>query len=39
MKITVNILIALSMLAAAVPGFGKPFARGLIDLPGAISAN
>ena len=38
MKITVNNLIALSMLAAATPGFGKPFARGLIDLPSAINA-
>ena len=38
MKITVNILSALSMLAAATPGFGKPFARGLIDLPSAITA-
>jgi hypothetical protein len=38
MKITVNNLIALSMLAAAAPGFGKPFARGLIDLPSAINA-
>ena len=38
MKITVNILNALSMLAAATPGFGKPFPRGLIDLPSAIAA-
>ncbi len=38
MKITVNILSALSMLAAATPGFGKPFPRGIIDLPSAIAA-
>jgi len=38
MKITVNNLIALSMVVAATPGFGKPFARGLIDLPSAINA-
>jgi len=39
MKITISILCTLSMLAAATPGFGgKPFAKGLIDLPGAISA-
>ena len=39
MKITVNILSALAMLAAAAPGFRvKPFARGIIDLPSAIGA-
>ena len=37
MKITVNILSALSLLAAATPGLGKPFPRGIIDLPGAIA--
>jgi len=38
MKITVNILSALSLLAAAMPGFGaKPFPRGIIDLPSAIA--
>jgi hypothetical protein len=38
MKNTVRTISALAMLAAATLGFGKPFARGIIDLPGAISA-
>ena len=37
MKITVNILSALALLAAATPGLAKPFPRGIIDLPGSIS--
>lgn len=38
MKITVHIFSALALLAAATTSFGKPFARGIIDLPGAIAA-
>jgi len=38
MKKIVQFLSALSLLATATLGFGKPFARGIMDLPGAISA-
>ena len=38
MKKVVQFLSALSLLATATLGFGKPFARGIMDLPGAISA-
>ena len=38
MKKIVQFLSAFCLLATATLGFGKPFARGIIALPGAISA-
>ncbi len=38
MKITVKFLSALAILAAVAPSFGKPFPRGIVDLPSAIAA-